>query len=170
MADSSRSTTFSPPSIYRLFFLWIEPFSTIVGAYYAHFLPATYLRLTHALSAPLSAASSSDASLLPLSTRVVLSQLANLYFLFTLNEALVLRSTRDIRVWRTLLFGLLVADVGHLYSVYPLGPAIYWSFWKWNAIDWGNIAFVYCGAAMRISFLMGLGLSGGDSGPRLKVQ
>lgn len=156
------ASTFSPPLLYRLFFMWVEPFSTVVGAYYAHFQPTTYLHLTHAVSAP-----PSDA-LLPLSTRVVLSQLANLYFLFTLNEGLVLRSTRDIRVWRTVLFGLLIADFGHLYSAYPLGFDMYWSFWKWNTIDWGNIAFVYCGALMRISFLLGLGLSDGKGEPRLK--
>ena len=156
--------SFSPPLFYRLFFLWIEPLSTVVGAYWAHFLPTTYIQLTHAASAP-----ASD-SLLPLSTRIVLSQLANLYFLFTLNEALVLRSTDDIRVWRTLLFGLLIADFGHLYSIYTLGIDIYWSISKWNAIDWGNIAFVYAGALTRISFLLGIGLSKRQMDDKSKVN
>jgi len=142
----------SPPLLYRLFFLYLEPISTILGAYLAHVQPSTYLQLTHAASAH-----GEDATL-PLSTKVVLSQLANLYFLFALNEGLVLRATRDIRVWRVLLFGLLVADFGHLYSVYPLGIDKYWRFWMWNIMDWGSIAFVYAGAAMRISFLLGLGL------------
>ena len=142
----------SPPLPYRLFFLYLEPISAILGAYFAHVQPSTYLQLTHAASAP-----GEDATL-ALSTKVVLSQLANLYFLFAVNEGLVLRATRDIRVWRVLLFGLLVADVGHLYSVYPLGIDKYWRFWVWNIMDWGNIAFVYAGAAMRISFLLGLGL------------
>ena len=142
----------SPPLLYRLFFLYLEPISTILGAYLAHVQPSTYLQLTHAASAP------GENATLPLSTNVVLSQLANLYFLFALNEGLVLRATRDIRVWRVLLFGLLVADFGHLYSVYPLGIDKYWRFWIWNIMDWGNIAFVYAGAAMRISFLLGLGL------------
>lgn len=70
----------------------------------------------------------------------------------------MLRSTSDVRVWKTVLFGLLVADVGHLYSVIGLGPEIYWNFLKWNAIDWGNIAFVYAGASFRIAFLLGLGM------------
>ena len=29
----------------------------------------------------------------------------------------------------------------------------------WNAIDWGNLGFVYLGATTRIAFLSGLGLS-----------
>ncbi len=109
--------------------------------------------MTHAASAP------SYASTIPLSTSVVLSQLANLYFLFTLNEALVLRSTSDLRVWKTVLFGLLVADFGHLYSIKELGHEVYWNVLKWNAMDWGNVAFVYAGATTRIMFLAGVGLN-----------
>jgi len=144
----------SIPLIYRAFFLYIEPVSTIVGAYYAWFQPQYYLTLTHYASAP---------GLLgvPISTEVVLRQLGNLYFAFTLNEALVLRATSDLRVWKTLLFGLLVADFGHLYSCFPLGLSYYYDFWNWNAIAWGNIAFVYCGATLRICFLLGLGLGVG---------
>ncbi|TKA69590.1 hypothetical protein B0A49_05236, partial [Cryomyces minteri] len=85
--------------------------------------------------------------------------LANLYLLFALNEALVLRSTSDIRLWRTLLAGLLIADFEHLYSVSPLGPDVYYKVTTWNAMAWGNVGFVYCGALMRIAFLSGCGLT-----------
>ena len=57
-----------------------------------------------------------------------------------------------------MLFGLLVADLGHLWSVKVLGSEVYWKFESWNAIDWGNIGFVYLGAFMRSSFLLGLGV------------
>lgn len=140
--------------IYQLFFLYIEPISTIVGAYYAWFQPQYYLDLTHHASAP---------GLLgvPIGTEVVLRQLGNLYLAFTLNEALVLRVTSDLRVWRTLLFGLLVADFGHLYSCFPLGLDYYYDIRNWNAIAWGNIAFVYCGATLRTCFLLGIGVNSG---------
>jgi hypothetical protein len=141
---------FRPPAFYRLFFLTIEPISALVGAYFAHFQPQTYLHLTHALSAP--------QTNIPLGTQVVLTQLANLYFLFAINEALVLRSSSDLRVWRTLLFGLLVADFGHLYSVLGLGTGVYWKVYEWSAMDWGNVGFVYAGALTRIAFLCGLGI------------
>ena len=144
---------FKLPAAYTTFFLFIEPVSALVGAFYAHFKPLEYLQMTHLSSSP------SYASTIPLSTNIVLTQLANLYLLFALNEALVLRSTSDLRVWRTVLFGLLLADFGHLYSVSSLGSQIYWSFWKWNAMDWGNIGFVYAGAMMRMAFLAGLGLN-----------
>ncbi|OLN80971.1 hypothetical protein CCHL11_10251 [Colletotrichum chlorophyti] len=145
------TTGFSLPLVYRLFFLAIEPISALVGAFYAHFRPDQYLSLTHAISKP---------EIVPQGTAIVLSQLANLYLLFALNEALVLRSTTDLRVWKTVLFVLLLADIGHLYTVRSLGPSIYYNFTQWNAIDWGNVPFVYLGATMRVAFLAGVGLSG----------
>ncbi|KAI1265170.1 hypothetical protein F5Y18DRAFT_387657 [Xylariaceae sp. FL1019] len=137
------------PLAYRLFFLTIEPISALVGAFYAHFKQDAYLSMTHAGSAP---------SVIPLGTSVVLSQLANLYVLFALNEALVLRSTGDLNVWRTVLLVLLIADFGHLYSLQIHGNWIYWDITRYNAIDFGNVLFVYLGASMRIAFLAGVGL------------
>ncbi|KAK2032483.1 hypothetical protein LX32DRAFT_649934 [Colletotrichum zoysiae] len=149
------------PRLYRVFFLGIEPISALVGAYYAHVRPDDYLQLTHAASKP---------DVVPQGTSIVLSQLANLYLLFALNEALVLRSTSDLRVWKTVLFVLLVADIGHLYTVRSLGPEVYYNFTKWNAIDWGNVPFVYLGASMRIAFLAGVGLTRRPTPPVQKLQ
>lgn len=148
---ATASASFAPPWPYRLFFLFVGPVSALAGAFYAHFRQGDYLALTHAptVTAPV-----------PTGTSMVLSQLANLYLLFALNEALVLRATGDLRVWRTVLLVLLVADAGHLCSVGPRGPGVYWDVTSWNAIDWGNVPFVYLGAAMRVAFLAGVGLDG----------
>jgi hypothetical protein len=152
MASNKQATVgvagFTLPLPYRIFFLLIEPIATALGAYYAFFDQQAYLDLTHAASAP---------SPIPLGTSIAMSQLANLYFAFALSEALVLRSTSDLRVWKALLFCLLLADFGHLYTVSALGPQIYWRVSQWNAIDWGNIGFVYVGASMRTAFLTGVG-------------
>ena len=137
-------------SVYKYFFLYIEPIATLVGAYYSSFQQQTYLDLTHASSVPISGT--------PTAVKVVLLQLSNLYFVFAINEALVLRATSDLKIWRTLLFCLLIADVGHLCSVSALGSQIYWYVPGWNAIDWGNVAFVYCGASIRLAFLLGYGV------------
>jgi hypothetical protein len=98
--------------LYLLFFHYIEPLSTILGAYYAYFQPHLYLSLSHSPSAGVPAPHAT----VPLATRLALAQLANLYLLFALNEGLVLRVTRSKAVWRTLLIGLLVADLGHLWT------------------------------------------------------
>ena len=150
------------PTYYRLFFLIAEPISTVIGAYFAFFQPQTYLQLTHAASAP-----RSDT---PLGMQIVLAQLSNLYLLFAINEVLVLRSTADLRVWRALLLALLIADFGHLWSVNKLGTSVYWNIFKWNAIDWGNIGFVYVGAISRMAFMCGIGMSSEENGLVMEKQ
>jgi hypothetical protein len=107
------------PLLYRLFFLYVEPVATAVGAY-------------------------------------------------ALNEALVLRATNDVRVWKVFLFGLLLADFGHLASVASVGLDVYYRFWDWNSMYWGNLGFVYVGAATRLCFLMGVGFAGQAKAPTLK--
>jgi hypothetical protein len=146
---------FRVPLVYRASFLFVEPLFALFGAIFAHFRPLEYLQLTHAASAPTISAA------IPLATSIVLTQLANLYLLFALNEALLLRSTSDMRVWRTVLLGCLIADFGHLYSVSALGPDIYWKIAQWNIMDFGNVGFVYAGASLRIAFLCGIGLKAG---------
>jgi hypothetical protein len=135
---------------YKIFFLYIEPISALAGAYYAAFQPADYLR-DLSLGTP---------STPTLSTQVnmTLMQLANLYLLFALNEHLVLASTSSIKTWRRLLFGLLVADFGHLVTMAPLGAEVFWRVWEWNAMVWGSVGFVYLGASLRMCFLAGVGL------------
>ena len=147
---NSRSATPPFPLLYTLFFLYIEPVSTLVGAYYAWFRQNDYASMTY----------STPGALLGVSTResIILNQLANLYFVFAFNEALVLRATNDRKVWRAFLLGLLIADFGHLYSVKDVGVQVYWEFWKWNAMYWGNLGFVYIGATMRTAFLLNIGL------------
>lgn len=149
------------PWPYRLFFLYIEPISTLVGAYFAHFQQAYYMDQTY----------STATGLLGVSTResIVLSQLANLYLAFTLNEALVLRATNNRRVWNTVLLVLLIADFGHLYSVKAAGLEVYTAFTEWNAMYWGNLGFVYIGALHRTCFLLGIGLPG-SSGVNAKLK
>lgn len=151
MATRPNTTTASSvrplPLIYTLFFLYLEPLSTLVGAYYAHFQPSEYMQMT--LPSP---------QTLHPREPIALTQLANLYLLFALNEALVLRATDSRAVWKAFLFGMLVADFGHVYSVKDVGMSVYWEVWRWNAMYWGNLGFVYVGATLRTCFLLGVGL------------
>ncbi|KAM0719782.1 hypothetical protein Q7P37_003915 [Cladosporium fusiforme] len=148
------------PSLYRLFFLYIEPVATAVGAYYAALDQQAYMHLT---LPPNGTAVSTRES-------IVLYQLANLYFVFALNEALVLRATADLRVWSVFLLGLLLADFGHLASVAPVGWEVYYRFWDWNSMYWGNLGFVYVGAAMRSCFLLRIGFAGASPSKATKSK
>ena len=144
---------FGLPVAYSIFFLVLEPISALVGAFFNHFRQSHYLNLLDA-----SSAAAAPGEPVPLATSVAMSQLANMYLFFALNEALVLRATKDINAWRALLIVMLIADAGHLYSMRALGARIYYDVTGWNAGDWGNVPWVYAGATMRICFLMGVGL------------
>ena len=124
MPSANAAAMSSIPLWYRLFFLYIEPVATAVGAYYAWFQQHEYLDLTYT--------SASAVSLGP--------------------------SARESIVWSVFLFGLLLADFGHIYSVKDVGFDIYWKFWDWNSMYWGNLGFVYVGAATRTAFLAGVGV------------
>ena len=159
--------------LYAVLFLTLEPITALAGAYYAYFQPSYYLNETYPES-PFNFLPDR----LPPSIAIVLQQLSNLYLLFAINEAIVLRAassqspaapgwyrifgadrTRvDVKVWRAVLTGLLIADVGHLWSVRSLGSSLYWDVGAWNAMAWGNVGVVYAGAAARCCFLLGLGV------------
>lgn len=124
------------PLLYRLFFLWIEPIATAVGAYYAHYQQEQYMHLTYDAFPLFADKLTALAGSVSTRESIVLTQLANMYLVFALNEALVLRASTDLRVWKVLLLGLLIADFGHLYSVKSAGLEVYWQFWHWNSIYW----------------------------------
>ena len=140
------------PFAYRLFFLYLEPLTAFVGAGFAAGLPAQYL----AYLSPPSDSPSPSPSPLPTGTLVAVYQLANLFIFCALGEALILRSTASRRTWRAMLGALLVADVGHLGTMLPLALEKGWL----ATFAGGDMAFVYAAAAMRVAFLMGVGMKG----------
>lgn len=143
----------SIPEYYTVFFLWVEPIATLAGAVAAAFFGHDYLVMTHAQTTP------SKILGLPIATDVAMRQLGNLYMAFALSEALVLRSTNDVKVWRAMLTAFICADVGHLVACFPAGGfSQYYNVLEWNLMAYGNLLFVYCGAALRICFLAGVGL------------
>ena len=157
----------SIPQYYQVFFLWVEPIITLLGAGAAAFFGHDYLVLTHAETTP------SKILGVPIATTVALRQLANLYLAFAINEFFVLRATNDLKVWRTVLTTLLIADVGHLLACYPAGGfGQYYNVLGWNAMDYGNLAFVYVGATFRSCFLAGVGMGPkrGRRAPRKSIK
>lgn len=76
MAPATYTSVAPLPFLYSAFFLYIEPVSTAVGAYYAHYRKQEYMDLT------LGAGIGQSASLFPsVTTRedIVLTQLVNTY-------------------------------------------------------------------------------------------
>jgi hypothetical protein len=152
--DLIEQRDFQAHPFYQLFFLYIEPISALAGSFYAG-RPQEYLSMLtlgqSRLPIPDSTASTQ--------VNIALYQLSNLYLLFAVNEHLVLKHSHTLDTWRALLFGLLIADFGHLVTNISLGTDVYWKFWEWNAMMWGGVGFVYAGALTRILFLLGVGVS-----------
>lgn len=133
---------------YKFFFFYLEPLSALAG-FLAALNPALYLRMLNASSPKVQ-----DATV-----TASVYQLANLYLFFALTEALVFRAARHhLPVQRALATAMLVADLGHLAAVAPLGAMQYWDVRRWGWMEAGGIGFVYVGAATRISFLSGIGV------------
>jgi len=140
---------------YQILFLYFEPFMAFGGAILCHFKPALFLNTMSptAIYAP--------------SNQVIYDQVAATYTLFAFNEAVVLRVTNDLRVWKTILLGILVCDIIHLYASYTaLGAATFWDprLWRWG--DAINLGSLWGQAVIRVAFLLNVGLDKGEKEKR----
>ncbi|KAH6985531.1 hypothetical protein EDB80DRAFT_822395 [Ilyonectria destructans] len=124
------------PFAYRALFLYFEPVGAFVGALLLHFRPASFLN-----------AMAPAAKYAP-DNQIIYDQLAATYILFAFNEAIILRTTNDLRVWRGILIGILVCDAIHLFG----NPR------TWRPEDWVNLVSLWGQAAVRLTFVAGVGL------------
>jgi len=138
---------------YRLFFLYIEPATALLGSFFAG-RPAEYL----ALCIPHTTYTKPLLTDPPVEVNIALYQLSNIFLFVALNEYVVLSSTDSMKTWRALLGCLLIADIGHLLTNLPLGLSVLWKVNEWKPDTYGTIGFVVLCAVMRVSFLSGLGL------------
>ncbi|KAH7152710.1 hypothetical protein EDB81DRAFT_881673 [Dactylonectria macrodidyma] len=132
------------PLVYRALFLYYEPFVTFVNSGIVHFSPAQFLN-----TVPSTAKYAPD-------NKVIYDQLAATYFLIAFNNAVVLRVTDDIHVWRAMRIGILICDVLHPYgSQIALGSSIFWDPRSWRREDLVNMCSLCGPATIRFAFLAG---------------
>ncbi|KAH7117415.1 hypothetical protein EDB81DRAFT_668394 [Dactylonectria macrodidyma] len=135
------------PFAYRAVFLYFEPVGALVGALLLHFRPASFLN-----------AMAPAAKYAP-DNQIIYDQLAATYILFAFNEAIILRITNDLRVWRGILIGILVCDAIHIYGSWAtLGGTVFWNPRTWRLEDWVNLVSLWGQAALRLAFVAGVGL------------
>lgn len=142
--------------IYRLFFLYIEPFSAFYGAVLAARSPLLYL----SVMSPHANTSHYHPEL-----QVIFDQLAATYFLFAFNGGVVLRvADGHLGVWKALIAGMLFCDLFHILGT---GNALGWAAMlapaRWRLYDWVNLVTLYGGASLRLAFLSGLGVKDGGA-------
>lgn len=147
MSDSSLQI--SP--LYRVLFLWFEPLAAFNGAILAHVYPTYFLRTMHATA------------IYDSTHQVIFDQLAATYVLFAINEGIVLRLTNDIRIWRTMIAGILCCDLIHLYGSYnALGREVFFTPGLWRPDDWMNLSMLFVPIFLRSLFLLGVGVGVSD--------
>ena len=140
----------SVPLPYRLLFLYIEPLGAFFGTIVNLTSPATYL----ASLSPAALPSTYD----PL-TYPIYAQLAGHLLLFAWLQAVLLRSTDDLKVWKIVLAGIALCDVLHLWgSLEVLGLRGFWDVRTWRWEDWVSLGMLWGPGAMRVMFCAGVGL------------
>ncbi|PSN65576.1 hypothetical protein BS50DRAFT_497176 [Corynespora cassiicola Philippines] len=156
--STTTTTSTSPPQIplpYRLLLTTLEPLLALGGALNATLDPSSFLS-TIAPQVPYVPAS-----------RVVFDQLASCYLLFAFNEAVVLRATRELRVWSVMVAGMLVCDVAHLAAearVYEVRELV--DCRTWGKGEWVNLGMLWGCVWVRVAFLMGVGFQREGKGKR----
>jgi hypothetical protein len=117
------------PLPYRIFFLYIEPVFALGGTYLAFFQPERLLTGTIPLPGIIAA---SPLTVTPI-MQLLITNIGALYALFAMNEAIVLRVTREKAVWVTIIAAMLVSDVGHIYAVWKIAPERVAQIAHWNS-------------------------------------
>jgi hypothetical protein len=138
------------PRFYRIWHLWLEPWTALGGVYHLHCAPEQYFEYMPqtARYAPAS--------------QIVYDQLASSYLFFAAVEGFVLRSTDDVKVWRAVVFALLLCDAGHMYASWmEMGTRGFFLPWLWEGSD-AMTMILTCGPfVLRSAFLLGVGFDRG---------
>jgi hypothetical protein len=100
-------------------------------------------------------------------SQLICDQLAAAYVFFAVVEGLVLRTTDETRVWRMIIFALLVCDIGHLCATWgEMGTEGIFSPFSWRAIDVMTMATFVAPFMLRVAFLLEVGLIKEDNKQR----
>ena len=103
------------------------------------------------------------------SSQVIFDQLAATYVLFAFNEAVVLRVTKELKVWKAIVLGISLCDVLHLHASWRvMGTEVFTSPWLWRPEDWLAVGSVWVPLFVRLAFLADVGIDTSKAGGRGK--
>lgn len=99
---------------------------------------------------------------------VLAHQLGNMYLGMCLVGLSLFLSTSEVKVIRSYLVALLIADAGHVgFTWYGMGSGRFFDVSGWNAMAWGNLGAT---VSLSSSFLFPLPLSSSSSSSSLLVS
>jgi hypothetical protein len=134
------------PLMYRITFNWIEPFFATAGALQAYIFPQSLLEIEMP-------SIEYSPILQPLFT-----QRTGLWLLLALNDAVTLRATHDVIIWRLILAGGLFS--GFFYYLNILedhGSARFWNPKAWDLNDWITLVLTLVPMAIKLAYVAGIG-------------
>ena len=142
------SSSVQVPLAYRILFLYLEPVAITSGALQSFFTPDKF---THFLSP--------TPTKVPKELQIIFSYLSATYLLLAWNEAVVLRCTSSLKVWKAIQLGIFLSDALHMYATaVALGPGRFWNPRKWRVEDRINLGLIGGNGMVRLMFLLGVGM------------
>lgn len=97
--------------------------------------------------------------------------LAGSFMTIAVMSAVLLRYTSDLGVWKIVQFGIILYDFEICYSTwYFLGKQSRLDPVLWRSEDWGNLTFMAVIIAVRLAFLLGVGLKSASIGAKGKKR
>lgn len=141
------------PILYRIFFLYIDPLVCLLGIYTFFFDHPIYIKngTPRSLSSTIP-----NQNLTPLET-FLLSALGSYSLCIFGIQILLLHQFHDVKIWRIVMFSILLTDLGLLYTVYSVDPTAFWDVGGWTSGDWSNNGILGVVIAIRSAFLLGVG-------------
>ncbi|PKS08372.1 hypothetical protein jhhlp_005316 [Lomentospora prolificans] len=144
-------------TFYRVWFIWVDPLSLVPTVY------GVIFNRGHLMDALIP----SSMSVADPNHAFLFHQLAALYAFLAIVLAGVLRATPDVRVWKTVIGGVLVVDVAILASLYvSLEHQNRLALRNWWVQEWGNLIYTGGVAILRSLFLAGVGVRKGARGKK----
>lgn len=165
MPQPPAAPTHPVPAFYRFFFTTLDPLLSLWATYLDIFIPATVL-------------SSHIPSSVPDTGHVmILAQRAGHMLNCFILSAILLRYTRDIKIWHIVELGLLATDFAYAWAAYGALEA-QGRLWpeEWRAEDWGSLGITGVVTLVRLAFLARAGFWDEEEGAvkgkekRRKVQ
>ena len=143
------------PSFYRTFFLYIDPLICLMGIYIFFFDHPLFI----ASGAPQSI--TANVNLTPFVEYLLLCLGSYALFVFMMQILLLhgFKNAADglnLRIWRIVLFGILLIDLGLLFAMWKADEGM-WNVAGWGVGEWSNYGILGAVTFIRASFLLGIG-------------
>ncbi len=148
------------PLFYRIFFLYIDPLICLLSIYLFFFDHPTYI--LNGIPSSLSTPALQTPELPPLVQLLITGLGAYSLCIFTM-QIFLLRQFSDapdginVRIWRIVLFSILLTDLGLIYGVYRVDAEGLLDVKGWTRGDWSNYGILGTVIAVRTAFLLGIG-------------